>query len=116
MALRWARRVANPVGGGCAPGREATRNIVKLRRPPQGFSFWLGVILMALSFGIYPSYPIVPFLPISAWRKGGLVVGLSAVSWGMFFVGSVLVGRKGVAYLTRRFFERREHQRGRNRT
>jgi hypothetical protein len=71
---------------------------------------------MALSFGIYPSYPVVPFLPISVWRKGGLVVGLSAVSWGMFFVGSVLVGKKGVAYLKRRFFERREHQRGRDRT
>jgi hypothetical protein len=89
---------------------------VKLRRPPQGLSFWLGVILMALSFGIYPSYPVVSLLPISAWRKGGLAIGLSAVSWGMFFVGSVLVGKKGVAYLKRRFFERREHRRGRDRT
>jgi hypothetical protein len=74
---------------------------------------------MALSFGIYPAYPVVPFLPISAWRKGevGLsAVGLSAMSWGMFFVGSVLVGKKGVAYLKRRFFEWREHQRGRDRT
>jgi hypothetical protein len=55
--------------------------------------------LMALSFGIYPEY-LVPFLPISAWRKGEVAMGLSAVSWGMFFVGSVLVGKKGVAYLT----------------
>jgi len=60
---------------------------------------------MALSFGIYPAYPVVPFLPISAWRMGEVAVGLSAVSWGMFFVGSVLVGKKGVAYLKRRFFE-----------
>jgi hypothetical protein len=64
---------------------------------------------MALSFGIYPAYPVVPFLPISAWRKGEVAIGLLAVSWGMFFVGSVLVGKKGVAYLKRRFFERREH-------
>jgi hypothetical protein len=71
---------------------------------------------MALSFGIYPSYPVVPFLPISAWRKGEVAIGLSAVSWGMFLVGSVLVGKKGVAYLKRRFFERREHQRDRDRT
>ena len=42
-------------------------------------------------------------------------MGLAAVSWGMFFVGSVLVGKKGVAYLKRRFFERRR-QRGRDRT
>ncbi len=33
----------------------------------------------------------------------------------MFFVGSVLVGRKGVAYLKRRFFKGREHQQGRDR-
>jgi hypothetical protein len=81
--------------------------MVKLRRPPQGLSFWLGVILMALSFGIYLAYPVVPFLPITVWRKGEVAVGLAAVSWGMFFVGSVLVGTKGVAYLKRRFFERR---------
>lgn len=101
---------------GATEEREATRNMVKLRRPPQGLSFWLGVILMALSFGIYLAYPVVPFLPISAWRKGEVAVGLATVSWGMFFVGSVLVGKKGVAYLKRRFFERREHQPGRNRT
>jgi hypothetical protein len=71
---------------------------------------------MALSFGIYPAYPVVPFLPISAWRKGEVAMGLSAVSWGMFLVGSVLVGKKGVAYLKRRFFEGRERQRGRDRT
>jgi hypothetical protein len=90
--------------------------VVKLRRPPQGLSFWLGIILMALSFGIYPSYPVVPFLPISAWHKGEVAIGLSAVSWGMFLVGSALVGKKGVAYLKRRFFARRGHQRRRDRT
>ena len=104
---------------GCRAGRlEATeggdRNIVKLRRPPQRLSFWLGVILMALSLGIYPAYPVLPFLPISAWRKGEVAIGLAAVSWGMFFVGSVLVGKNGVAYLKRRFFARREPRRGGN--
>jgi hypothetical protein len=97
-------------------GREATRSIVKFRRPPQGLAFWLGVILLALSFGIYATYPVVPFLPISAWRKGEVAIGLSAVSWGMFLLGSALVGKNGVAYLKRRFFERREHQPGRDRT
>jgi hypothetical protein len=57
-------------------------NIVKRRRPPQGLSFWLGVILLALSFAIYPAYPVVPFLPVSALRKGEVAVGLLAVSWG----------------------------------
>jgi hypothetical protein len=90
-------------------------SVVKLPRPPQGLSFWLGVILMALSFGIYPAYPVVPFLPISAWRKGAVAIGLSALSWGVFFAGSMLAGKNGVAYLKRRLFERREHRRGRDR-
>ena len=89
---------------------------MKLRRSLQGLSFWLGVILMALSFGIYPAYPVVPFLPISAWRRGEVAMGLSVVSWGMFFVGSVLVGKKGVAYLKRRFFERGSTNGDRDRT
>jgi hypothetical protein len=101
----------------CRNGHQkATRSIVKLRRPPQGLAFWLGVILLALSFGTYASYPVVAFLPISTWRKGEVAIGLSAVSWGMFLLGSVLVGKKGVAYLKRRFFERREDQPGRDRT
>jgi hypothetical protein len=79
---------------------------VKLRRLRRGLAFWLGVILLALSFGIYPSYPVVPFLPISAWRKGEVAIGLSAVSWGMFLLGAVLVGKKGMAYLKQRFFNR----------
>lgn len=88
---------------------------MKLRRP-RGLSFWLGVIFIALSFGIYPAYPVVPFLPISAWRKGEMAIGLSAVSWAMFLVGAALVGEKGAAYLKRRFFDRRNHQRGRDRS
>lgn len=74
-----------------------------LGRPPQGLSFWLGVALMVLSFGIYAAYAVVPFLPISGWHMGEVAAGLAALSWGMFFVGSVLVGKKGVAYLKRRF-------------
>ena len=76
-------------------------------RSRRRFSFWLGVILMALSFGIYPAYLVVPFLPISRWAKGEAAVGMLVVSWGMFFVGSVLAGKEGVAYLKRRFSGRR---------
>lgn len=70
-------------------------------------SFWLGVILIVLSFGIYPAYPVVPFLPISRWARGGAAVGLSVVSWGMFLAGSTLAGKEGVAYLRGRLGARR---------
>jgi hypothetical protein len=57
---------------------------------------------MALSFGIYPASPAVRFLSISAWRKREGQWGWR-LSWGMFFLGSVLIGKKGVAYLRRGF-------------
>ena len=63
---------------------------------------------MALSFGIYLAYPVVLFLPISGWGKGGVAVGLSLVSWTMFLVGSVMAGKEAVAHLRRRFAGRRE--------
>jgi hypothetical protein len=72
---------------------------VTLPRPPGRASFWLGTILVLLSFAIYPAYPLVPFLPISLWQKGGVGVALAALSWAMFLVGSALVGKKGLAYL-----------------
>ena len=75
--------------------------------PRRRSSFGLGVILMAFSFGIYLAYPMVPFLPISAWNRSGVFVGLSIVSWGIFCLGFVLAGRRGVVYLRRRLFFRR---------
>jgi hypothetical protein len=66
-------------------------------------SVWLGASLMALSFGIYLAYPVVLFLPISGWGKGGVAVGLSLVSWTMFLVGSVMAGKEAVAHLRERF-------------
>jgi hypothetical protein len=65
--------------------------------------FWLGVVLMALSFGIYPVYPWVAFLPMSWLDKVGVAAGLAAISWSMFLVGSLFAGKKGLAYLKQRF-------------
>ncbi len=75
--------------------------------PPGGVAFWVGTGLILLSFGIYPAYPLVHLLPISLWQKGGVGLALAAVSWGIFLVGSALVGKKGVAYLKRRLFSQR---------
>ena len=75
--------------------------------PPGRVAFWLGTGLILLSFGIYPAYPLVHFLPISVWQKGGVGVALAAISWGIFLAGSALVGKKGVAYLKRRLFSQR---------
>jgi hypothetical protein len=68
---------------------------------PGRASFWLGTILILLSFGIYPAYPLVPFLPISLWQRGGVGVALAVLSWAMFLAGSALVGKKGFTYLKR---------------
>jgi hypothetical protein len=76
-------------------------------RTPGRATFWVGATLMVVSFAIYPAYPLVPFLPISAWQKGGVGIALAAVSWGMFLAGCALAGKKGVAYLKRRFLWQR---------
>ena len=61
----------------------------------------MGVTMLLLSFATYPAYPLLPFPPISAWQKGGVGIALAVVSWGIFFAGSALVGKRGVAYLKR---------------
>ena len=75
-----------------------------LPAPPSRVSLWTGGILILLSFGIYPAYPLVPFLPISLWQKGGVGMALATMSWAMFLAGFALAGKKGVAYLKRRLF------------
>jgi hypothetical protein len=73
-------------------------------KPPSRASFWVGGILILLSFGIYPAYRLVPFLPISLWQKGAVGIALATMSWAMFLAGCALVGKNGVAYLKRCLF------------
>lgn len=79
------------------------------RAREQGFSFWLGVGLMALSFGIYLAYPLIPFLPISTTAKVAVAVIGSVVSWSIFFTGSLLAGSAGRVTLKRLFKKQRTH-------
>jgi hypothetical protein len=88
--------------------------IVKLPGPLGPVWLWVGVILILLSFGIYFAYPLVPFLPVPMWQKGGVGIGLASVSWAMFFVGSALVGKKGVAEFKRRLSRKTASRSGRN--
>jgi hypothetical protein len=81
-----------------------------LAEPPSRVSLWTGGLLILLSFGIYPAYPLVPFLPISLWQKGGVGIGLAVLSWSLFFAGSALVGKRGIAYLKRNMRWHREGQ------
>jgi hypothetical protein len=80
----------------------ATRVSKGFRRPGRSW-FWLGVTLMTLSFGIYPAYALMVFSPMSWWDKFAVAVGLAAISWSMFLVGSAFAGQKGLAHLRQRF-------------
>ena len=95
-------RMALRSGGG--EGSHLTNLAMSLNpQTRKRFSFWVGVSLMVLSFGIYLAYPAVPFLPISRGAKGGVAVGMSLASWAIFLVGSVLAGKEGLASLKQRF-------------
>jgi len=70
--------------------------------PERRWAVWLGCGLIVLSFGIYPAYPVIVFLPLPAWARGVVALGLSALSWAMFLTGSALAGGAGLSYLRRR--------------
>ena len=62
-------------------------------------AFWLGVALIVASFAIYPIYVLIAFLPVPASVRVVTAVVASIASWAVFFVGSILSGRRGVAYV-----------------
>src|SRR5215469_13127115 len=62
--------------------------------------FVAGVVLMAISFLVYPAYPwIIVFLPSSVRVKLAVIVALSLLSWIVFGVGIFLAGLEGYEYL-----------------
>ena len=62
--------------------------------------FVAGVVLMAISFLVYPAYPwIIAFLPSSVRVKVEVIVGLSLLSWIVFGVGIFLAGLEGYEFL-----------------
>jgi len=56
------------------------------RQSPYLFS--IGVALIAVSFGIYPAYPLIALLPVPMQVRIVTAVLASAVSWGLFLIGT----------------------------
>jgi hypothetical protein len=61
--------------------------------------FIMGVALMAMSFLVYPAYPLILFLSLSGRVKIGVAVLASLLSWGVFCGGYYLAGREGYDWL-----------------
>ena len=72
----------------------------------RGSRFWIGLGVMVLSFALYPAYGLIAFLPISAQAKAGAMAAGWALSWSLFFVGSLLAGKEGGVYLKQLFSRR----------
>ena len=73
------------------------------------FLFKVGIALMAVSFLVYPSYLVIPVLPVSTGMKGFLFVAASVLSWSIFGIGTVIAGKEGYPYLkeaAKRYFKR----------
>jgi len=69
----------------------------------------VGIGLIAASFGIFALFGVIPFLPVSSETKAGIAVIGWAISWALFFIGSLLAGNEGYSYLKqliRRWFQR----------
>ncbi len=54
---------------------------------------------MAVSFMVYPAYPIILALPVSGEIRVVVSVAASLLSWGVFSVGIFLAGREGYDWL-----------------
>jgi len=54
---------------------------------------------MAMSFLVYPAYPLILFLSLSDRMKIGVAVLASLLGWGVFCGGFYLAGRGGYAWL-----------------
>ncbi|MFQ5801606.1 MAG: hypothetical protein ACE5JQ_01755 [Candidatus Methylomirabilales bacterium] len=66
---------------------------------PKGRAFWIGVGLMAMSFGVFLMYLAIPFLPVSLEAKVGIGIAGWLISWGLFLGGILLAGKEGYSYL-----------------
>ena len=54
-----------------------------------------GVVLIAVSFLIYPAFIVILLLPLSAQLKIAVIAAASIVSWAAFSAGIYLAGRRG---------------------
>ena len=61
--------------------------------------FVAGIVLMAISFLVYPAYLVILFLSLSDRMKIGVAVLASLLSWGVFCGGFYLAGREGYEWL-----------------
>ena len=62
----------------------------------KSFQFIAGTVLMAGSFLVYPSYPVILlWLPLSASAKAGVSVTVWILSWSSFSFGAYLAGPEG---------------------
>jgi len=69
--------------------------------------FTIGVALIASSFAVYPAYPVIALLPLPLDLRVALAVAASALSWGIFLIGTTLAGKQGVDYLKRLLIRRK---------
>jgi hypothetical protein len=87
-------------------GHRSSNAIQRSPVPPGGgnrrIRFTAGVAFIAVSFLVYPSYLVIPFLPLSGTIKVGIALLASLLSWGMLGVGFYLSGREGYDWLKQR--------------
>ncbi len=90
-------------GGGGQSGVDPGHKAEPEPSYPKGIKFWIGIGFMVVSFGVFVLYLAIPFLPVSTEAMATMFVVGWIVSWGLFFLGTVLAGKEGYAYLKHRF-------------
>jgi hypothetical protein len=68
---------------------------------PHPAVFWVGLLLMIVSFALYPAFALIAVLPISRPAKVAADFSAWLISWGSFSIGSAMAGAEGIEYLRR---------------
>ncbi len=71
-------------------------------RGRKGLLFRVGVVLITMSFVVYPLYLVIPALSVTVKIKTYVFALSSACSWFFFGLGTVLAGREWYPYLRKR--------------
>jgi len=61
-----------------------------------------GGFLVSASFLTYPTYAVVPFLPVSDRVKVAVTLAATLLGWAVFGAGAYLAGETGYRWLKRR--------------
>jgi hypothetical protein len=84
-----------------APPLPPTTDLPSRVLRPHPAVFWVGLLLIVVSFGLYPAYALIALLPMSHPVKMAAAFSAWLISWGGFSVGTGMAGVEAIETVCR---------------